>query len=625
MNKNTSSSSSTTTTTKNNKRKKSFVQSKTFLASSTTTTYKRLKMCDLPLNSTTLNTVLVNMSGKDFDKYMLVNSGGPKAWKEATDTMCLSDAKKLVVMILCRSQLLVPFSAYLTMFQKEAEPAVHIYELGLGSALKQPHLDRCQPQNQYLVSLSSKSSNATTVVYPLLPTLQHNEHYFCLNKNFIKNVSAVTMKARMDPNRFTSVQLYYKKLIAAMVCARQQRWCECLAHSLSALDVYQVRFGHLHDVLCYIALSASKMSVPLEWCCNVLEEARQYHNFSIEHTWQRIVVFQSILLQEGMFALEEEVFTECINMFVHPTEFFQTFVMQHLLGKLAQVENNLAFQFVRTKFHDECEAFCDREPIFDKSFEATKRLLDKVDKLASRLEAPGMKEYFRGYYYLYNSTMHVHQHTHSRMVLSLAEIEMAILCFDLALKLMKTTETVHMDLTMIAAYFKRQPPLTLGGIDTFFAEKLLMKNTLGARDFLFRAMVVTMYWENHYQPLPLLLLANHAREMDVRVTNGYSYRSSILTACIKAQDVTFFHVKDRDIKDYPPIKDVKDHEGRRYWKREAARAVESITAALALPIVTPIVHNYLPPTAQSIICKNKLVEQVYAFGYQLSEAWTVQP
>jgi hypothetical protein len=330
-------------------------------------------------------------------------------------------------------------------------------------------------------------------------------------------------------------------------------------------------------------------------------------------------------LHEGMFALEEEVFLECVNMFVSPTEFFQTFVMQHLLGKLAQVENNLAFQFVRTKFHDECEGFCDREPIFDKSFEATKRLLDKVDKLASRLEAPGLKEYFRGYYYLYNSTMHVQQRTTSSMVLSLAEIEMAILCFELALKLMKTTEVVYADLTMIAAYFKRQPPLTLGGIDTFFAEKFVMKNTLGARDFLFRAMVITMYWENHYQPLPLLLLANHAREMDVRVTNGYSYRSSILTACIKVQDVAFFHTKDRDIVDYPPIKDVKDHEGRRYWKREATRAVDSITAALALPIVTPIVHNYSPPTAQSIICKNKLVEQVYAFGYQLSEAWTVQP
>jgi hypothetical protein len=171
---------------------------------------------------------------------------------------------------------------------------------------------------------------------------------------------------------------------------------------------------------------------------------------------------------------------------------------------------------------------------------------------------------------------------------------------------------------MMIAFIRRKH-LTVGYIEKSFAEKVMTKYTLGARDFLFRIMVVTMYWENRFQPMPLLLLATHARDMDAKVTNCYSYRATILTACVKVLDVTVYHALNRELLDYPPIKVVKDYEARCHWERESlAEHFGCISPAIS---AAPIIKR--PSTAESIIDKHKLAEQAYAFGYQITEACTV--
>ena len=63
---------------------------------------KQVKMStDVELTSETVNTVLPILSGAEFDEYM--KKQGPKAWKKATDTLSLEDAKRLLCMVLCRS------------------------------------------------------------------------------------------------------------------------------------------------------------------------------------------------------------------------------------------------------------------------------------------------------------------------------------------------------------------------------------------------------------------------------------------------------------------------------------------------------------------------------------------
>ena len=229
------------------------------------------------------------------------------------------------------------------------------------------------------LSLQSQRGDKKNV-YPMLPDLDHNQHYFCLNKNFVTyicNHSCPPTK-RIDIHMHTQEEFYYMKLVSAMTCAKLSRWSECFAHCLSALDVYDEDCDYLHDVFCFMAQSAYKMSVDLEWCCNILQRAKMLSCPSaLDQTWKRLITFQGLLIEQGIFDLEDEMFAHSIKFFVQPTKSFEIFVRQHIEGKLAQVENNLAFQYVRQKFHDDCEEFCDKEPCLEQSFETTKKCWTK--------------------------------------------------------------------------------------------------------------------------------------------------------------------------------------------------------------------------------------------------------
>jgi hypothetical protein len=238
--------------------------------------------------------------------------------------------------------------------------------------------------------------------------------------------------------------------------------------------------------------------------------------------------------------------------------------------------------------------------------------------LASKLKAPGMKEYFRGYVYLYSTMKRVHFISPS--ILSINQVNLAILFFDLAKTYMSEKDPCFLDLSLMTTFLKRKF-LTIGYISARFAEVEMSKYSLGARRFLFRAMVVTMYWENKFQPFPLLLLSTHARDMDVQITNGQSYRNALLTACVKVHDAAFFHRRTNNIEDYPPIRVPRDTDVKIYW-------IKTSTSADFTPVthfVPGISSSAEPPVilSEDLLKKQKLAEQVYAFGYQIVEASTL--
>jgi hypothetical protein len=572
---------------------------------------KKIKMEDIPLNEETLDTRVSQMTGPEFELYMV--NLGPKAWKEATDNMSLDHVKKLMLMIMCRNELLVPFSAYITLYQNDPRPCQHLYDLLFGGALQQIAIDHNDPKVAYMCLVSKQCDENN--IYPILPVLKHNRHYFCLNKNLVKDTDSLKLTKRLDLTGWSSEKLYYAKLTSAMVCAKLQRWSECFAHSMSALDCFRPGFDHIHDVYYYMALSGNNMSVPSSWCCAVLEEASQF-SFSIDHLWQRLIVFQGILIHNGHFALEKEMFDSSSNMFVHSTIHIQTFITQHLVGLLAQIENILAFQYARQKFHEDCN--CNKEPILEYSFEECQRLIAKVDSLASKLRVPGRKEYFRGYVYLYSTMMQVHKHSPS--VLSVNQFSLAVTFFDVAKQYMQESDPYYLDLYLMSSFLKRKF-VTIGYITKHFAEKEMSKYSVGAKNFMFRVMVITMYWENKFQPFPLLALCTQARDMDMQVTNGHSYRNPLLTACVKccASSSTFYHKNSQTNEDYPPIKIPKDTEVWRFWTK--ASTAKNFTQ---LPKYIP---KHLPPavssTAETLLKKTKLGEQIYAFGFQICEHYTM--
>lgn len=398
-----------------------------------------------------------------------------------------------------------------------------------------------------------------------------------------------------------------------MTCSRLQRWSECFAFSLSALDEYQEEFSYLHDVLCSIALSGNKMGVSLDWCCEVLQEARLCAT-SVDHSWKRIIVFQSGLTDNGFFDLENVVFGDSQHLFNQATDFYVAFMIQHIQAKMAQVEFNLAFQYVRQHFHSDCAEFCNKDPCLKQSFETTLKLLNQLDAFSQTISLKGVKEYFRGYFYLYSSMKQVHAVERQGLL-----IQLSLAFFQLAKDVMRTSDPLYLDLIMMLTFLKKVP-MTIQTIHSHFSKKTLMQNTMGASQFLFRAMLITMYWDNHFQPFPIGMLASNAREMEAKITHRGGYKLKLLAGCIRVGDGTLTHDVNKELADYPNIalskeRDLLLQKATSFWNREIRDLrVIGHQNTFAKQEVT---------NARAIIQSNKMAEQVYAFGHQIIEAWTL--
>lgn len=562
------------------------------------------------ITSELLHQVIARLPGPDFDKCMV--TCGPKKWKEAS--LSVAEAKKLVLMILCREKLAVPFAVYLSLYNRDVEPAQHLYDLQLGREFVQGALEKGEDAKTfYMFNIAQENPPLLAI----MPSLKDDKHYACLNRNFVKDISTLKLKERLDVSHWSVQQVYYGKLTSAMACSRAQRWAECFAFALSALDSasFQSDLDHLPHVFYYLVLSAGHLSISAGWCCDVLTQARLFAT-SPEHSWQRLIAFQAVILQHGYFSLEQDVFEQSLPLFVKRTAFYQQFLTQHLHGLLAQIEYALAYQYVRQRFHEQCDDFCQVEPNMQYNFEECKRLIGNIDVLAGCIKADGVKEYFRAYCHLYSTMTNVHQHSPS--VIALNRLSLAILSFELAKSLMKSKNSCFADCCLMSTFLRRKY-LPLDRIEKYFAEREMCKHTIGARYFLFRAMILTMYWENRFQPFPVSWLASHAHDMDYKVTHGHSYRQPLLMACVRIQDASLRHKKRANpMEDFPlQTPSSKDTDAKTFWLKESS--LPSFTHISEFQSSTTA-HSW--PLADSLLVKNKLAEQAHAFGYHIVESYT---
>lgn len=560
-----------------------------------------------------VETVLSTLSDSDFENYML--RIGPEAWKNASQTLPVPVVKHLFNKILRHAALQPAFAVFQTLWEQEETLATFLFEMGLGGFIQQS-LVPSSAKKHYILKMRMDADISD--ICPMVPTLQHKYHYFCLNSDFAIKKDLDKSQKRLDPASLTPEEIFFKKMSSSLACLKFQRWSECFAFSLSALDDFQPQFGGddvLHDLLCNIALSGTKNAVPLDWCCKILEDAKECAT-GLDHFWKRILAFQAVLIQNGFFDLEYEVFHQVKSIFLQVSDHFQTLLIQHLQAKLFQVEFNLVFQFVRQNFHFCCYEFCKKDPCFKQSGFTTRKLLSQLDTLAQAVTVRGVKEYFKGYYYLYSTMLQLHVQKSDKNTLL---VQLSINFFQLAKYAMKSSETFYQDLSLIIEFLKKTP-LTTTKMSEYFEKKSVTQNTEGASHFFFRAMLITMYWDNYYQPFPYTMLATHTKEFEMKLTNKQGYKIPLLTSSI---DIPTHQRDPKTPQDYPNISLTKEQSGwlkqaNQYWSKEMS----------SLPTPTTTLTNVITrsssrrKTAKCILNKNKRAEQVYAFGKQVVEAWT---
>lgn len=569
-----------------------------------------------PITDNLIKCILPTLSNQDFEKFML--ELGPQQWKLATETCSSDSAKALVVLITKQSSLNQAFSVFLSLWEMDQEPATFLFELGMGIFVRQSLLVY-NAKNTYLTYL--RMDLGENHIFPVLPWLKHNKHYFCLNKIFAKKEMPKKV-LRIDDKGLSEEDAFLKKLASAQACAFLQRWSECFSFSLSALDNYQPGFLYLHDVFCNIALAGIKMAVPFDWCCQILEEAKQCAT-SFETTWKRGLVFQTMLIEYGFFELELEVFQHLQKIIAPLSDHFQTCTIQHVQSLLAQVEFNLTFQYIRQHFHSECPDVCEKEPFLPQTFAATEKLLSQVDALCQNVFIKGVKEYFKGYFYLY-STMLNGVFSAERCKI---KIQLATSFFQLAKKSLKRNSFFYSDVVIILAFLNKTP-MTIGSIEAHFQKKSPVLHTLGANQFFFRACIISMYLDNIYQPFPIGMLVTCARDLELKVRHKQSYKLVLLDGVHKMTAGTFNHVDNKSIKDFPSICSSEEKmayqlQASLYWFRETSDFHNQ--PLLGKPCQEPKQRrpSGQVSTSQELLKKNRMAEQVYAFGFQIVESWTV--
>jgi hypothetical protein len=573
-------------------------------------TDSKKKKLDLVLDSFTIRNVLPNLAHGELVE--VLKKMGPTEWMHATNKLTDEDIKKMLVLILTRTGLIEQIAVYLTFYEDKSEPFVPIFELGLGNWLKQNFVPLNVPKNLFLFLLSKEPNKKH--VFPILPIIDHTHHYFCLNKNFVCNGNDLLGPAetRIDPLSKTPLDLYFLKLCSVVTCAKLQRWSECLAHGLSALDCFQETFPYLHLVFCYIALAANNMSVSPKWCCHVLDLAMM-HEKQIEHKWLRLIVFQSILIKNGMHAYEQQVYAMDIDKFITCNDFYQTFLIQHLQSLFFLIEDTLVYQYVRQTYHEDCGIYCNKPPMLEKSFEAVSRILSRLDPIISKLPSKGIKEYFRGYLYLYGTMTDAFcQVLDTKATIAL---NLALHNFNMAKELWvqaRQFDACYLDLVMMVTYINKKQ-MSLDQAINHFGKHTNMKYNAGASNFLFRVMLITMYWGTRFQPFPIKNVVSTLCDLENKVTNKQSYRRCLLASCSKVIINSYFHNIGSSDDDYPVLEE-----------SETGKVNQELAIAHHnSPILTTSDENLEIPSAESLLKLDKLAEQVYAFGYQISENCTV--
>jgi hypothetical protein len=126
-----------------------------------------------------------------------------------------------------------------------------------------------------------------------------------------------------------------------------------------------------------------------------------------------------------------------------------------------------------------------------------------------------------------------------------------------------------------------------------------------------------MYWKNKFQPFPLLVVSTQARNMDKIVTHGLGYRNNLLEACVNIHSDDFCH----RATNYPCIKTPRDTDVWQFWIKLSS--VHNLTPVSQF-VFRDLQPTAVPPSSEDLLKKTKLGEDIYAFGYDICEAYTTQ-
>lgn len=528
---------------------------------------------------------------------------GPAFWKSLD---LESDSKRfevILMLILTEPSLAIQLPVYLHLWDNDLERLpVHIYEMGWGHHLQQ---SGNVFQLWYLQSLNPTDVGREPVIS--LPVLTHAHDYYPFNVDYTPEVHADHKGRPVDVKDMSLEEMYYMHLFCAESCSKRERWSECFAHALSALDFHTEPDPHLHNVYCQLALAAGKMSLYSDVWIRLLCSARQKDEF-IYHKWRRIVTFHSLLVHHGLFDLEYTVFCYARDHIPSASTFHTRLLTQHLQSLMAQVENIAGFQFLRQTFHETCDArTCGKPPLLEFSFARSANMIRDMEKILQYLPTDAQRHYFQGYVYLYKSFGSVLNVPTEK---DKTYLELAKSSFELAtLETDCTTPTALVkDLLFMRASLKNLD-IDDVTIEESFSALTNTKYNIEAANTCFRVLLLFYYWGNTCVRTPPVAFADTASRAYKKSTAYTGYRIDLIGVCQRQLNFGVFEHSEDAESDFPPVECMSVSNGdfktnvENYWKMEMGHLPNSPINCCT--------------TSQQLLSNFNECRELYAFGAQI--------
>lgn len=497
---------------------------------------------------------------------------GPAFWKLLD---IVSDSKQheaMQALILAEPSFALHLHVYFHMWNRDVEHLpVHIYEMGWGHHLQQQQ-QQCERMFhlRYLQSMNPTDVGQDPIC--LLPILKHTVECKQFSFDYIAVVHADHKGPLYKSAGKSQQELYYMKLFCAESCSKRERWAECFAHAVSALDHRNDSDPYLHNLYCQLALAAGKMSLSPEVWIKLLNSAKQSEQYNY-NKWRRIVTFQKLLVHHGLFDLEKAVFTHGSEHIPSSSNFRMQLMTLHIYALMAQVENIAAFQFLRQTFHQKCNAkTCGKPTLMKYSLTYASLLVREMETIIPSLRNEAHRHYFQGYVNLYKSFGPVLDVPTDR---EKTYLEMAKASFELATLEFESISTpcaMLKDLLFIRAALKKLDVDDVSVQDSFSA-LTNMRFNIDAAHTCFRILLLFYYWGDVCVNTPPTSFAETACKVYKKTTVHSNYRVALLEACEKHLSFGMFEHCEEDT-DYPLVGCMSVSNGNfreqveKYWKTE---------------------------------------------------------
>lgn len=531
---------------------------------------------------------------------------GPAFWKLLD---IVSDAKKheaMQALILTEPSFALLLHVYFHTWNQDVEHLpVHIYEMGWGHHLQQ---QQCKGMFHLMYLQSMNPTNVGQDPLHLLPLLKHEgEILLYQDSDYFPVVHADQKGPIYSKIGKSQEELYFMKLFCAESCSKRERWAECFAHALSALDNRKDSDPYLHNLYCQLALAAGKMSIHPEYWIKLLNSAKQSEQYKY-NKWRRIVTFQKLLVHHGLFDLEKTVFAHGSEHIPQSSSFRMQLMTLHIYALMAQVENIAGFQFLRQTFHQRCNAkTCGKPTLIKYSLTYAALLVREMETIIPSLRNEAHRHYFQGYVNLYKSFGPVLDVPTEK---EKTYLEMAKASFELAtLEFESITSPCAMlkDLLFVRAALKKLDVDDASIQDSFSALTHMMYN-IDAAHTCFRILLLFYYWGDVCVNTPPRSFAETACKVYKKTTAHSNYRVALLEACERHLSFGMFEHCEEDA-DYPPVGCMTVSNGHlqeqveKYWKTEIGQL--------------PSVPENCWTSSEQVLNVHPYFENLYAFGLQI--------